>query len=597
VAVRSLVAWCPDWPLVAVGASLQEPTAVVHANRVVAASAAARELGVSRGMRMRAAQGRCPELAVHARDDSGEVRAFEPVLGALGAIAARIEVLRPGTCAIAMRGPLRYFGGDLKPGRKAHDAARQEKLSADDSAEPGAEFRVAELVRCTVGEALDGRSGVRIGVADGVFAAELAARAAAPVRVVAAGETAAFLAPAPIGLLGRPDLADVLVRLGIRTLGDFAALPARDVLARFGTDALDAHRLASGLDERPSAGRRLQPEWSVSTEIDPPADRIDRAAFVSRSMADELHRRLSCEGVSCEQVAIEAETEHGESSVRVWRHGGALSSAALADRVRWQLDGWLNGPPALRPSAGISRVTLVPVELIAAKGRQLGFWGGETEADERAARAAARLQGRLGPAAVKVVERRGGRHPNSQLVLVPAASVELVGRTLAERVDAPPWPGSLPAPSPTRLLDPSEPVEVLDAAGRPVRVSGRGMLSEPPRWLLLSSGAQKHPPDAQRLPDARSMPAAQRSPPGPGAAGPELPSSTTPVGRSVSAGAGFVSEALGVVGWSGPWPVEERWWDAGARRRLVRMQAMTDDGIARLLVLENGCWRVTAEWD
>ena len=37
-------------------------------------------------------------------------------------------------------------------------------------------------------------------------------------------ETAAFLAPRSIRLLGRPDLVDVCIRLGIHTLGAYAAL-------------------------------------------------------------------------------------------------------------------------------------------------------------------------------------------------------------------------------------------------------------------------------------------------------------------------------------------------------------------------------------
>lgn len=574
MAVRTLVAWCPDWPLAAVGASLHEPSAVVHADRVVAASAAARELGVSRGMRMRAAQGRCPDLGVYARDDSREVREFEPALCALGGIAARIEVLRPGLCAIAVRGPLSCFGSDSGAGRSnaddgagsrselgaphsaderpAHRAARRDepspghsdRVGADDSAGNRPEYRVAELVRRAASEALEGRVDVRIGVADGSFAAELAARAAAPIRLVPPSETVSFLAPLRIGLLGRHGLADVLIRLGIGTIGEFAALPAADVLARFGGDGLAAHRLASGLDERPLEARSPPPDWSASAEIDPPADRVDRVAFVSRSLAEELHRRLDSEGVTCARVAIAAETEHGESSLRVWRHGGELSDAALADRLRWQIDGWVNGSAALRPSGGISRVALMPEELIAARGRQLGFWGGETEADERAARVAARLQGRLGPEAVKVVERRGGRHPHSQIALVPAATAETSGRSLSVSAAEPPWPGALPAPSPTRLLDPAEPAEVLDEHGRRVRVSGSGLLSEPPRWFVPGHARRRE-----------------------------------------------------IVRWSEPWPVDERWWVASERRRLARMQVTTDDGVARLLALESGRWWETAVWD
>ena len=232
--------------------------------------------------------------------------------------------------------------------------------------------------------------------------------------------------------------------------------------------------MASGLDERPPDARHPPVDWSVSSEIDPPADRVDRVAFLARTLADELHRRLGSDGVTCVRVGIEAETEYGEQLIRFWRHEGALTDAAVADRVRWQLDGWLNGSAATRPSGGITRLALVPDELIAARGRQLGFWGGETEVDQRAVRVAARLQGQLGADAVLVPERDGGRHPNEQLRLVPAATVELTGRSLAPDPDAAPWPGALPAPSPTRVLSAPIPIDVLDIDGSLVTVTGRG---------------------------------------------------------------------------------------------------------------------------
>ncbi len=518
--VRTLVAWCPDWPVVALGCSLDDAAAVVHANRVVAASPAARQHGVVRGLRRRVAQSRCAALEVHERDEAREARTFEPVVAALGDITPRVEVTRPGTCALGMRGPARYFGGDEA---------------------------VAELVRERMGTVLAGRTEIRVGIADGPFAAALAARAAAPTRIVGVDDSPSFLAPMSISVLERPELTDVLVRLGLRSLGSFAALPAADVLARFGDEGRGAHRLAAGLDERPPDARLPPVDWSISTEIDPPADRIDRVAFCARTLADELHQRLEHDGIACVRIAIEAETEHGETLLRLWRHEGALSSGAIADRVRWQLDGWLNGSAATRPSGGIARVTLLPDEIVPAKGRQLGFWGGETEVDERAARVAARLQGQLGADAVRVPEYRGGRHPEEQLVLVPAAMVELRGRTVIpvanDDPETPPWPGRLPAPSPTRVPVDPWPVELHDDAGSMVTVTGRGLASASPTRLIVNGRAHT------------------------------------------------------IVAWAGPWPVDERWWDADGHRRRARFQIVTDDGRARLVALERGQWWVTALWD
>ncbi|NUP29338.1 MAG: DNA polymerase Y family protein, partial [Nocardia sp.] len=56
---RVLAVWCPDWPAVAAAASAglppEQALAVLHANRVVTCSAAARVAGVRRGLRTREA--------------------------------------------------------------------------------------------------------------------------------------------------------------------------------------------------------------------------------------------------------------------------------------------------------------------------------------------------------------------------------------------------------------------------------------------------------------------------------------------------------------------------------------------------------------
>lgn len=55
----------------------------------------------------------------------------------------------------------------------------------------------------------------------------------------------------------------------------------------------------------------------------------------------------------------------------------------------------------------------------------MGFWGGEAEADERAVRVVARLCGRLGPDAVRVPTRRGGRGGRFRGATAGLAAAEL----------------------------------------------------------------------------------------------------------------------------------------------------------------------------
>src|SRR4030095_11133450 len=110
-----VVVWCPDWPVVAAGAPPGSLTAVVHANRVVACSEAARAEGVRPGLRRREAQSRCPELELLSHDPARDARAFEPVLAAVEQLPPWVEVLQPGECAFPARGAARYHGGEAAP--------------------------------------------------------------------------------------------------------------------------------------------------------------------------------------------------------------------------------------------------------------------------------------------------------------------------------------------------------------------------------------------------------------------------------------------------------------------------------------------------
>jgi protein ImuB len=421
--VRTLVVWCPDWPVVAAGLS-EQAAAVLAAGRVVACSAPARSEGVVRGLRRRQAEARCPGLVVRDHDPAADARAFEPVVAAVEAFTTGVEIVRPGVCALATRGPSRYFGGD-------------DALAAQVAA---AVARHAGVPAC------------RVGVADGSFAAERAARRGI---VVPVGASAAFLAGFPVATL-EGELPDLLVRLGIRTLGELAALPAAAVLARFGPEGAVAHRLARGLDDRPLAARTPPPDLAVTAELDPPAERLETVAFVAKGMADRLHERLATDGLTATLVLVEAEWEHGERLGRRWRldgqGGGGRGAAALAERVRWQLDGWMSaaaGTDAERPSGGLTLLRLVPEEVRSDDGRQLGFWGGDRAAAERVARALARVQGMLGPEAVVVAVPAGGRSPAEQVRLVPWG--ETVDASSSSSTSQPPWPGRIPSPAPATV--------------------------------------------------------------------------------------------------------------------------------------------------
>ena len=547
MAERTACLWCPAWPVVALRA--RDPSlcdaavAVVERGErglvVIAASTEAAAEGVTSGLRRREAEARCPGLAVAEADPQVEARAFEQVARAVETFTPRFVLEEPGRISFPTRGPSRYFGGDTAMG-----------------------------VRCLDAVGAIGITDARVGVADGGFAAMLAARAAEPgaAYVVPPGESPGFLAPWPVAVLEdpeQPELADLLVRLGLRTLGAFAALPDGAVLGRFGSAGARAYRLARGDDKATAPPASPPPELIETAELDPPAVLVETAAFAAKALAEQLMARLGALGLACTRVMIEAETERGERLTRCWRHEGALTPAALAARVRWQLEGWLTAEVGdddtvdELATSGLVLLRLVPDEVLPATGRQLGFWGGDPAAADRAGRVLARVQGMLGHPAVVTAVPQGGRTPGERVRWVPwgdprepARPIDAVAAPGANAREVPPWPGAIPAPAPARVFDPPPPAELLDAAGEVVTVSGRGDPSAPPARLRCAA-----------LPDR---------------------------GGEIAA-------------WAGPWAHDARWWDRRARARRAYWQVLVDmpDGerVACLVAVTTGHAALEAIYD
>ena len=512
---RVLALWCPDWPAVAAAALADlpatHPVAVTSANRVIACSATARTFGVKRGVRRREAQARCPEIHIALADADRDARVFEPVVSAIAAIAPGVEVLRPGLLVLAARGVARYFGSE-------HLAV--ERL-IDEASAAGVECQV--------------------GIADELSTAVIAARHA---QVVPRGGGAGFLSPLPVAELSaepsmaaanRDELVDLLRRLGLRTIGDFAALTPGDVASRFGTDAILAHRSARGEPERPPSARALPPDLDVEYLCDPPIERVDAAAFAGRGMAEQLHTKLAAAAVACTRLLVHASTGSGESLSRTWRCAEPLTPEGTADRVRWQLDGWLTGRSENKPTSGIVVLRLEPVEVVAAEELQLGLWGSVGDEDERARRALVRVQGLLGGDSVLGGVLSGGRGPAERITLRPLGD-ELVPLTDPSA----PWPGRLPEPAPAAVIVSRPAVTLMNRAGSGVGVTERGHFDTRPARMRWGT------------------------------------------------------KEWDLAGLAGPWPVDERWWDGGltATGPVARVQVLLADDRALLLVFDGGQWRV-----
>lgn len=500
---RTMVLWAPDWPIVAVDVPASVPAVVLDKGSVLACSQAARSEGVRRGMRRRDAQSRCPDLVLHDHHPDADARAFEAVLTAIEQLSPGVAPLRPGLCALEV--PTRFYGGE----------AEAAAVIAE---------RLVEL----------GVWDVRAGIADGLFAAEQAARRALAQDSIVVPErgSAQFLRDLPIEALDDPALVGLLRRMGLLTLGDFASLPPADVHTRFGTHGALLHRLARGLDPQLISRRQVPPEFDATLLLEPPLDNVEPIAFSLRTTAENFVADLAEHGLVCTTVLIEVDADGSLATSRRWMHPRWFGATDLVDRVRWQLsvDGAIRAP--------VDAVRLIPEVTEPLGDHADSLFGGGP--DERVERAVARVQSIVGHESVVAVEVQGGRGPAERRLLTPWGE-----RPVPTRPSRLPWPGSLPAPAPATVY--AEPLQamVVGAEGQPISVTGRGMVTgEPARFRSSADQAWR------------------------------------PVGS-----------------WAGPWPVDDQWWDETASRRLARFQVVGVDGSAFLMIVEGGHWWTEARYD
>lgn len=500
--LRVLVLWFPDWPLRAAlgGGPPHPPTALVQANTIVACTASAREHGVRVGQRRRVAQGHLSSLRVLPHDPDRDERSFTPVLQLIEKHAPGVTLLRPGLAVLRARGISRYHGGE------AEAAAALTSILAD-----------------------AGFPEVRIGVADGPFTAEIAARSPAPCTVVPPGGSREFLAPYPVQVLRDEQISSLLLRLGVRTLGEFTALTPLDVRDRFGEHGARLHALAAGADSRPLTPRPPDPELARRIEFETPLAGADQVAFAVRQTADAVMLALGDAAIVCTEVRIDLTDDDGKVYTRTWLHPTCFDAADLVDRVRWQLEA-LAAETAKEPVdearafGGIVSVRILPVAVDDAAHHQPGLFGSGT--DERLHHAVSRVQTMLGHQGVVTAALAGGRWLADRQVLTPWGE-----RAVAPRDPKSPWPGSLPDPLPSEVFRPPRPVGVVAADGSAIRVDDRGGLSHDPARI----------------------------------------------------------DGAAVQAWAGPWPIHERRWSGGGKRG-HRLQVVDDRDRAWLVFCAGERW-------
>ena len=296
-------------------------------------SGAAEAFGVKAGMRLSEALARCPSLALVQPDAVGAEAIWETALRRLEGIGAAVEPGSPGEAFFSIEALRGLYGGPEATLRRARRAL-------------GAPARV-------------GGGPSRLCA----YAAALRARARRPPPLVRGAAAKRLVASLPVGILRdrlpgeweRLELAEALERLGVRTLGELASLPAAAVADRFGEPGLRALRMARGADE-PLRPRR------------PPAQLVERLGLGEAASATQLAHALGLlvdrllanparHGRSLRRLRLEARLAGGGS----WRVEVTLRQASAdAQRLRLALAPKLEGLPAPATTLGLRALDLGP---------------------------------------------------------------------------------------------------------------------------------------------------------------------------------------------------------------------------------------------
>lgn len=295
------------------------------------ASGAAEAFGVRAGMRLSEALARCPALVLLPPDPGRAEAIWEASLRRLEAIGAAVEPGWPGGAFFAIE-PLRgLYGGPA-----------------------------AVLARAR--RALD--SPARVGAGPSRLCAFAATSRARPRRrppIVVSDAAGSLLARLPVGALRdflpgeweRLELPETLERLGVRTLGELASLPATAVADRFGEPGLRALRMARGVEEplRPRQPPQELIEWIELPEA-ASGTQLEHAVglLIERLLAAPARR-----GRSVRRLRLEARLAAGGG----WRVEVTLRSASAdPERLGLALEPKLERLPGPAAELGLRALEL-----------------------------------------------------------------------------------------------------------------------------------------------------------------------------------------------------------------------------------------------
>jgi protein ImuB len=182
-----------------------------------------------------------------------------------------------------------------------------------------------EIAEAIARRAADLGLAANVAVADNPDLAVHGARGFSGVTVMEPGREASL----PIALLDpREEIALTLALWGIRTFGEFAALPADGVAERLGAEGAHLQRLARGAGSRPLAPSNPAPPFEESIELEHPLALLEPLAFLLGRLLHNLCARLEARGLAAHELKLSLALEGAGPHERTLRLPYPMRAAA-----------------------------------------------------------------------------------------------------------------------------------------------------------------------------------------------------------------------------------------------------------------------------
>ena len=319
------------------------------------------EQGVEKGMSLRQAEELCPEAIFLPTREERYTSAFEEMLVALEPFSPLIEPHGLGSAYLEVSGLHLLYGPDERLGRS-----------------------IVQSVEKATGLP------VRVGIARGKFTARIAA--VEGVLVIAPGGERRFLRELPVTLLPiGEEMQGRLHLLGIRTMGQFASLPASAVLSQFGLEGRRAHQLARGRDGSRVIGRKIRGPQELEHCFEDPVEEMQTLQMTAKQLSTQLLRRLHSRGQVCGRIVVDLHFDTGE---REEAHIALSEPSADEHKIGLAVERLVS---SFDYEARISALRVSLGELGQGRGHQLSLFPTRTLRKRRIDRAVANIVGKYGP--------------------------------------------------------------------------------------------------------------------------------------------------------------------------------------------------------